>query len=64
MPLEASRFFWWSARDLTYRWRLLYLGGTDEFDNTTVGIRLPGGVLFTCLNVPLRRVEADHGGHP
>lgn len=51
------RFFWWGADQLTYRWRPLYIGGTDEFDNPTLGVRLPGGVLFVCLNWPLRTVE-------
>ena len=57
VELRASRFFWWSASDLTYRWRPLYIGGTDEFDNTTLGVRLPGGVLFMCLNWPLKTVD-------
>lgn len=54
---KPRRFFWWNTRTLTYRWRPLYLGGTDEFGNRTLGIRLPGGVLFACLNVPLRTEE-------
>ncbi|WP_431959362.1 hypothetical protein [Actinacidiphila sp. bgisy160] len=58
----SSRFFWWTADGLTRRWRPLYLDGWrggDENCNRTVGIRLPGGVLFACLNVPLRQEPCD-----
>lgn len=50
----SKRLFWWSASELTNRWRPLYRG-TDENCNRTLGLRLPGGVLFVCLNVPLRQ---------
>ena len=59
-PHRSTRFFWWSARSLTCRWRLLYWG-TEENCNRTLGVRLPGGVLFVCLNIPLR--QAPHPGH-
>lgn len=55
--LQPSRWFWWSARQLSYRWKLLYLNGVhggDEFCNRTLGLRLPGGVLFVVLNWRLR----------
>lgn len=54
----ARRFWWWPAQRLTSRWRLL-LFGVDEFNNRTVGIRLPGGMLIVALNVPLRTEKAD-----
>lgn len=57
-PVRSSRFFWWGAAGLTRRWLPLYLAGWrggDENCNRTVGVRLPGGVLFACLNVPLRQ---------
>lgn len=49
-----SRFFWWNASDLVSRWLPLYWGGTDEFCNRTLGLRLPGGVLFWTLGWKLR----------
>lgn len=53
----STRFFWRNIRDLTGRWRLIYMSriNSDENCNRTVGMRLPGGVLFICLNVPLRQ---------
>jgi len=54
----SRRLFWWKAKNLTFRWRLLYLDGIhggDENCNRTIGLRLPGGVLFLCLNIPLRQ---------
>lgn len=29
--------------------------GGDENCNRTIGLKLPGGALFLCLNVPLRQ---------
>jgi hypothetical protein len=59
-PHHSTRFFWWSAHDLTCRWQLL-CWGTEENCNRTLGVRLPGGVLFVCLNIPLRqKPHPDH----
>ena len=58
----SSRFFWWRAEGLTYRWRPLHLRGIwhgDENCNRTIGVRLPGGMLHVCLNVPLRQQPHD-----
>lgn len=58
----STRFFWWRARDLSSRRKLLYLDGLrggDENCNRTIGLRLPGGVLFACLNLPLRQRPCD-----
>lgn len=56
--VASSRLFWWSVSSLTQPWKLLYLDGIhggDENCNRTIGLRLPGGVLFLCLNIPLRQ---------
>lgn len=45
---SEPRFFWWSSDELTYPWRLAMLGG-DEYARRTVGVRLPGGMLFAAL---------------
>jgi hypothetical protein len=61
-PTVSRRFFWWRASSLTYRWRPLYLVGWrhgDENCNGTIDARLPGGMLFVCLNVPLRQEPCD-----
>lgn len=58
----SRRLFWWQASGLSYRWQPLYLRGFwhgDENCNRTVGVRLPGGMLFVCLNVPLRQQPHD-----
>ncbi|MFI0211981.1 hypothetical protein ACH4OV_25335 [Streptomyces diastaticus] len=50
----STRFFRWPAREVD-RWPLL-LGGHDQNCNRTIGLRLPFiGVVFICLNVPLRQ---------
>lgn len=39
-------------------WKPLILDGIrggDENCNRTIGVRVPGGALFLCLNVPLRQ---------
>ncbi|MFB7288996.1 hypothetical protein [Actinacidiphila glaucinigra] len=54
----SSQFFWWPASTLSGRWQLLYLAGLrggDENCNRTIGVRIPGGVVFACLNIPLRQ---------
>jgi hypothetical protein len=55
---RSRRFFWWSAKDLTFRWRPLYWG-TEENCNRTFGVRVPGGVVFVCLNIPLRQTPHE-----
>ena len=46
--MAESRFFWWSRKDLTYPWRPVLVGG-DEYARRTVGVRVPGGMLFLAL---------------
>ena len=58
---QPKRFWWWPAHQLTHRWCPGFLGG-DEFGNRTVAIRLPGGLLITALNVPLRTTLSLDGG--
>jgi hypothetical protein len=61
-PTVSRRFFWWPASSLTHRWRPLCVAGWrggDENCNRTIGIRLPGGLLFVCLNMPLRQAPCD-----
>lgn len=56
MSERSSRFFWWSARTLTRPWKPFYVARHGEENcNNTFGLRLPGGVLFVCLNIPLRQ---------
>lgn len=43
--MNRKPFFWWTADNLTYRWKLIYRG-MDEYHWRTLGIRLPFGVLF------------------
>lgn len=53
----STRFFWSAGWDSPW-WRPLILIGVrggDENCNCTIGLRLPGGALFVCLNVPLRQ---------
>lgn len=57
------RWFWWPARDLTYRWRPLYRG-TEEHCNRTLGIRLPGGVLFLVTTPHMRTRPCADGRMP
>lgn len=62
-PIRSTRFFWWLASSLSYRWKLLYLDGIrggDENCNRTIGLRLPGGALFLCLNIPLRQAPCSY----
>lgn len=59
-----SRFFWWNASGLTRPWQPLYVGGTDEWCNRTLGIRLPGGVLFVVLNPKVRTAPCAQCAQP
>ncbi|MEW2498393.1 hypothetical protein AB0942_33405 [Streptomyces nodosus] len=56
--MRSTRFFWWRAGTLTRSWQPVYTGD-EENCNRTIGLRLPGGVLFMCLNVPLRQRPCD-----
>lgn len=47
--INTRPFFWWSADGLSYPRKIIYWEGTDEFHWRTLGIRLPGGVLFLRL---------------
>jgi hypothetical protein len=53
-PVISSRFFWspggWKAP-----WWERFIIGAEENCNRTFGVRLPGGQLFLCLNIPLRQ---------
>jgi len=53
------RWFFWPAHELTHRWRPVYLGG-DEFGRRTIGLRVPGGVLW----LPLWRFHGWQGPCP
>ncbi|MDI5965772.1 hypothetical protein [Streptantibioticus silvisoli] len=60
-PTVSSRWFWSPSWDSAW-WRPLILAGIrggDENCNRTVGLRLPGGALFLCLNVSLRQEPCD-----
>lgn len=56
--VRSTRFFWWRATSLSFPKKLFY-AGTEENCNRTVGVRLPGGVFFICLNIPLRQEPCD-----
>ena len=60
-PDTARRIWWYPARTLgpAWRWRRLFIRGGDEFGNTTLGLRVPGGMVILALNVPLRTVLWD-----
>lgn len=53
----SSRFFWSKGWNSPWWKPLITVGirGGDENCNRTLGLRLPGGALFACLNVPLRQ---------
>lgn len=55
VPPLLRRFFWWDKDTLTSPRRPVYWGN-DEYCNTTVGIRLKGGVLFVRTG---RKVRLD-----
>lgn len=58
--MKSKRFFWRKASTLTFRWTPFYFTPHGEENcNTTFGLRLPGGVLFVCLNVPLRQEPCE-----
>lgn len=54
----SRRVFWSKGWDSPW-WHgpLILIGvrGGDENCNRTIGLRLPGGALFLCLNMPLRQ---------
>lgn len=55
-PLDPTpRVFWWPADTLTRRWKPIYRG-REERCNRTLGIRVPGGVLFIVTN---RRIRTE-----
>lgn len=57
-PVRSRRVFWSGGGWDSPWWKPLILVGIrggDENCNRTVGLRLPGGALFLCLNVPLRQ---------
>lgn len=56
-PIVSTRFFWSRGWDSPWWLPLILVGikGGDENCNRTIGLRLPGGALFICLNVPLRQ---------
>lgn len=59
--VRSSRVFLSQGWDSPW-WKPLILAGIrggDENCNRTVGLRLPGGALFLCLNVPLRQQPCD-----
>jgi len=53
----SSRLFWSSEWDCPwYKFVILDgIRGGDENCNRTIGLKLPGGALFLCLDVPLRQ---------
>ncbi len=46
---REPRWFWWPADRLTSRWWPLIMRGGDEWCRRTLGVRLPGGMLFLAL---------------
>ncbi|WP_329390147.1 hypothetical protein [Streptomyces sp. NBC_01716] len=55
--IVSSRVFMSTGWDSPW-WKLLILDGIrggDENCNRTIGVRIPGGALFICLNLPLRQ---------
>lgn len=55
-PVKSTRWWWSPAAENAFRWKLLYWG-TEENCNQAIGLRLPGGVLHVCLNIPLRQTR-------
>lgn len=55
----VSRRLFWSGGGWDCPWyKFVILDGIrggDENCNRTIGLKLPGGALFLCLNVPLRQ---------
>lgn len=49
----STRCFWHPGRSID-RWPLLRLGN-EENCNRVLSIRIPGGAVNICLNVPLRQ---------
>jgi hypothetical protein len=60
-PTVSQRVFWSKSWDSSWWKPLILVGffGGDENCNRTIGLRLPGGALFLCLNVPLRQQPCD-----
>lgn len=61
-PVVSSRIFWSGGGWDCPWWKPLILAGIrggDENCNRTIGLRLPGGALFLCLNIPLRQRKCD-----
>ena len=61
-PVRSTRVFWSGNGWDSPWWKPLILAGIrggDENCNRTVGLRLPGGALFLCLNVPLRQEPCE-----
>lgn len=54
-PVHSTRFFWWEASGLTRRFTRLIYRGTEENCNRTLGIRVPGGVLFVLIERHVRQ---------
>lgn len=54
-PDTARRVWWWRAEQLTSRWWPLAWRGGDEYGNSTIAVRIPGGTVLVALNLPLRR---------
>jgi hypothetical protein len=55
--IVSRRIFWSGGWDSPW-WKPIILDGIrggDENCNRTIGLRLPGGALFLCLDVPLRQ---------
>lgn len=55
---RSTRWFWWHASSLAHRWHPLYWG-TDENCNPTIGLRVPGGVIFLCRGWRVRQDECE-----
>lgn len=64
-PVRQERTFWWAVRQVSNRWQPFYYGGTDEYCNRTLGIRVPFGVLFFRLDREIRhrRCALDAAGN-
>lgn len=53
--IRSTRFFRWKPGTYDLPWWKPGLIGAEENCNRTVGIRTPWGLVFICLNLPLRQ---------
>lgn len=52
---SSSRFFRWKKGSYDLPWWQFGMIGAEENCNRTIGIKTPWGLVFACLNMPLRQ---------